>query len=69
MLGAAVRMINIDLGQNKQVKKDALWKLLIRMFRRYLKKEALSPSALKQIHMQPLGMQGHRLAIALGVPS
>lgn len=69
MLGAAVRMINVDLGQSKQVKKDALWKLLIRMFRRFLKKEALPKSTIAQIHMQPLGMQGHLLADALGVPS
>ena len=54
---------------NRQLKKDAVWKPLIRLFRRYLKKNALSHSTYTSIHSRPLSEQGALFAQALGVPS
>ena len=49
-------------------KKDAVWKPLLRQFRRYLKKEALSPGVYAVIRLRSLSSQGYLLAEALGLP-
>ena len=43
---------------NIQIKKDAMWKPLLRMFRRYLKKDALPPATYATIQLRPLTSQG-----------
>ncbi len=42
----------------KKMKKDAIWKPLIRLFRRYLKKDALPPSVYSTVRAKPLKEQG-----------
>lgn len=53
----------------RQMKKDAAWKPLIRLFRRFLKKEALSKATYQQIHGSPLAEQGLLFAQALDLPA
>lgn len=53
----------------KIVTKDQLWKTMIRAFRRYLKKEALSVTTMNQIKTLPLQRQGQALAHAIGLPA
>ena len=52
---------------NKQ-KKDSLWKPLIRMFRRYLKKDALPTKTYYEVRTQPLNQQGYLFGKALNLP-
>ena len=49
-------------------KKDVLWKPLLRLFRRYLKNEALSSQTYKEIKAKPIVQQGELLTHALEVP-
>ena len=51
-----------------QLKKDAAWKPLIRLFRRYLKNDALSKATCDRIQDAPIGKQGQLLCEALEVP-
>ena len=54
--------------RDRQLKKDAMWKPLIRLFRRFLKKDVLSKATYEMIHSQPIYAQGELFANALGVP-
>mmetsp|Transcript_38270 Transcript_38270/g.50192 ORF Transcript_38270/g.50192 Transcript_38270/m.50192 type:complete len:92 (-) Transcript_38270:402-677(-) len=49
-------------------KKDAVWKPLIRHFRRFLKKDALPPETYQKVHLQKLKQQGKLLCDALEIP-
>ena len=55
-------------NQGSQLKKDAAWKPLIRLFRRFLKKEALDKATYSRIHLAPLAIRGKLFCEALGVP-
>ena len=52
-----------------QFKKDVLWKPLLRLFRRYLKKNALSKEKYQTIRDKPIYNQGKLFAQALDIPS
>jgi len=54
MSNGGMQRMNLVLG----FKKDTIWKPLIRLFRRYLKKNALSMIEYEQIHDRPLHEQG-----------
>ena len=49
---------NICLSSSNYFRKDLLWKPLIRRFRRYLKKEALSMDAYMRIFSKPMATWG-----------
>ena len=49
-----IQRMSVHLG----FKKDTIWKPLIRLFRRYLKKHALSMIEYERIHDRPLQEQG-----------
>ena len=49
---------NIFLSSSNYFRKDLLWKPLIRRFRRYLKKEALSMDAYMRIFSKPMATWG-----------
>ena len=50
-------MLNVRTDAPKQqLKKDAAWKPLIRLFRRYLKKEALTKATYLSILSMPLAV-------------
>ena len=59
---------NIFLSSSNYFRKDLLWKPLIRRFRRYLKKEALSMDAYMRIFSKPMATWGKLLCEALVVP-
>lgn len=52
-----------------QFKRDVLWKPLFRLFRRFLKKQALTSADYKSIQKHPILSQGKLLAEAMGVPA
>ena len=51
----------------KQFKRDVLWKPLLRLFRRYLKRGALPSQQYARIREKPIRMQGQLFAEALGM--
>ena len=51
-----------------QFKRDVLWKPLLRIFRRYLKRDALEKHQYQQIREQPIRAQGKLLSEALKLP-
>lgn len=70
-MGQSVRIPSMMAGmrvRDRQLKKDAMWKPLIRLFRRFLKKDVLSKATYEMIHSQPIVVQGKLFASALGVP-
>ena len=52
----------------KRMKKDALWKPLIRLFRRYLKKDALPQKVYNEVRLEPLAKQGYLFCQHLKIP-
>ena len=52
----------------KLLQKDAFWKVRLRLFRRYFKKEALPKETYKDIRKEPLRHQGKLLCKAIGIP-
>ena len=52
----------------QNLKKDAAWKPLIRNFRRYLKKDALSKADTQRVYNASLEQQGLLFCQAIGVP-
>jgi hypothetical protein len=46
---------------------DLIWRRMVRMFRRFMKKTALSPEQYKGIHSEPFSEQGLLFARALDV--
>ena len=57
-----------SLGQASQFKRDAVWKPVIRLFRRYLKNAAMPKVMYKRIHAQAVYNQGSLFCEALGIP-
>ena len=62
------RMKNKMPDGGKKFKKDAMWKPLIRMFRRFLKKSALSKHVLKIVKQTKLSLRAAVIENALGLP-
>ena len=56
------------MGHASQFKRDAVWKPVIRLFRRYLKKDAMPKAMYKRIHAQAICEQGALFCEALGMP-
>ena len=61
--------VSISSPQNTvNFKKDAVWKPLLRQFRRYLKKEAISAEHFLKIRSASLKQQGELICEALDLP-